>query len=79
MRLTKLLRGLDGFADDKWVSAGGGGAGVLHSQSARGRPRVPRLLQERRSAGTLSRCSSRDWKTSDSGPAGSQVLSGWAA
>jgi hypothetical protein len=23
MRLTKLLRGLDGFADDKWVSAGG--------------------------------------------------------
>ena len=28
MRLTKLLRGLDGFADDKWVRSGGETGGL---------------------------------------------------
>ena len=29
MRLTKLMRGLDGFADDKWVSPHGRGLPVV--------------------------------------------------
>jgi hypothetical protein len=29
MRLTKLMRGLDGFADDKWVSSHGRGLPVV--------------------------------------------------